>query len=144
VTGALPAYLLPTRNGYGIIGPIPVGSLAPEAVRSLVAASPLIAAAASAAPACAVITNSTYDGLCYRADRVTELLGASVPRLHFDEAWYRYAALNPIYRGRFAMHERPAGAGPGPTVFATQSTHKLLAAFSQASMIHVRSSAGGG
>lgn len=26
----------------------------------------------------------------------------------------------------------------GPSVFATQSTHKLLAAFSQASMIHVR------
>jgi arginine decarboxylase len=28
----------------------------------------------------------------------------------------------------------------GPTLFATQSTHKLLAAFSQASMIHIRSS----
>ena len=26
----------------------------------------------------------------------------------------------------------------GPTVFATQSTHKLLAALSQASMVHVR------
>lgn len=26
----------------------------------------------------------------------------------------------------------------GPTVFATQSTHKLLAALSQASMIHIR------
>jgi arginine decarboxylase len=141
VTGARPAYLLPTRNGYGIIGPVPSQALTRAAVRSLVAASPLASAAASADPVYAVITNSTYDGLCYRTDRVAELLGESVPRLHFDEAWYGYAAFHPIYQGRFAMHERPAGSGRGPTIFATQSTHKLLAAFSQASMIHVRSSA---
>jgi arginine decarboxylase len=140
VTGALPAYLLPTRNGYGIIGPIPARALTPEAVQSLVAASPLASGAASATPVYAVITNSTYDGLCYRVDRVEELLGASVPRLHFDEAWYGYAGFNPIYRNRFAMHERSADQDANLTVFATQSTHKLLAAFSQASMIHVRSS----
>lgn len=29
---------------------------------------------------------STYDGLCYDAVRVAGLLGASVPRLHFDES----------------------------------------------------------
>jgi len=140
VTDARPAYLLPTRNGYGIIGPIPARALAADAVRSLIAASPLTSGAASPDPVYAVVTNSTYDGLCYRADRVAELLGESVPRLHFDEAWYGYAAFHPIYRGRFAMHPRPGDAGRHPTVFATQSTHKLLAAFSQASMIHVRSS----
>ncbi len=140
VTGALPAYLLPTRNGYGIIGPIPARALTAGAVRSLIAASPLASGAESPNPVYAVVTNSTYDGLCYHADRVTELLGESVPRVHFDEAWYGYAAFHPIYRGRFAMHERSADARRGPTVFATQSTHKLLAAFSQASMIHVRSS----
>ena len=140
VTGALPAYLLPTRNGYGIIGPIPARALTAEAVRSLIAASPLASGAASPDPVYAVVTNSTYDGLCYRADRVAELLGESVPRLHFDEAWYGYAAFHPIYRGRFAMHQLPGEADRYPTVFATQSTHKLLAAFSQASMIHVRSS----
>jgi len=140
VTGARPAYLLPTRNGYGIIGPVPTQALTPAAVRSLIAASPLTSGAASADPVYAVVTNSTYDGLCYRTDRVVELLGESVPRLHFDEAWYGYAAFHPLYRNRFAMHERPAAADRGPTIFATQSTHKLLAAFSQASMIHVRSS----
>ena len=140
VTGARPAYLLPTRNGYGIIGPIPTQALTAGAVRSLLAASPLASGAGSADPVYAVVTNSTYDGLCYRTDRVVELLGESVPRLHFDEAWYGYAAFHPLYQGRFAMHERPAGPDRGPTIFATQSTHKLLAAFSQASMIHVRSS----
>ncbi len=83
-----------------------------------------------------MITNSTYDGLCYDARRVIDRLGESVPRVHFDEAWFAYARFNPLYRDRFAMHEREGG----PTVYATQSTHKLLAAFSQASMIHVRSS----
>ncbi len=140
VTGARPAYLLPMRNGYGIIGPVPAQTLAPAAVRSLVAASPLASGVPAADPVYAVVTNSTYDGLCYRTDRVAELLGESVPRLHFDEAWFAYAAFHPIYRHRFAMHARPAGADGSPTIFATQSTHKLLAAFSQASMIHVRSS----
>jgi arginine decarboxylase len=140
VTGARPAYLLPTRNGYGIIGPIPARALTAESVQALIAASPLASGAAAQSPVYAVVTNSTYDGLCYRADRVAELLGESVPRLHFDEAWYGYAAFHPIYRGRFAMHRLPADGGRQPTIFATQSTHKLLAAFSQASMIHVRSS----
>jgi arginine decarboxylase len=85
----------------------------------------------------AVVTNSTYDGLCYDAREVTRLLGQSVPRIHFDEAWFAYAAFNPLYRDRHAMHA-PLDAD-GPTLFATQSTHKLLAAFSQGSMIHIRS-----
>ncbi len=37
------------------------------------------------------------------------------------------------------MHGDPSAHGADkPTVFATQSTHKLLAALSQASFIHVR------
>ena len=84
-----------------------------------------------------VITNSTYDGLCYNARRVEELLDPSVDRIHFDEAWYAYARFNPIYRDRYAMHGDPKDH-KGPTVFATHSTHKLLAALSQASLLHIR------
>ena len=136
VTGALPVYLMPVRNGYGIIGPIPAGQITAEAVEASVAAHPLASQADDRAPVYAVVTNSTYDGLCYDARRVIDLLGLSVPRVHFDEAWYAYARFNPLYGDRYAMHDRDGG----PTVYATQSTHKLLAAFSQASMIHVRSS----
>ena len=139
VTGAVPVYLMPSRNGYGLIGPISADGLTPEAVADAVSASPLAAGAASKAPVYAVVTNSTYDGLCYRADRVVELLGQSTPRVHFDEAWFAYARFHPLYASRYAMHESTPRAGD-PTVFATQSTHKLLAAFSQASMIHIRSS----
>ena len=63
----------------------------------------------------------------------------SVDRLHFDEAWYGYARFNPLYKDRYAMNGNIKDFDrSGPTVFATQSTHKLLAAFSQASMLHVR------
>ena len=138
VTDAIPVYLHPTRNGYGIIGPIPASALAPGSIAELIAAHPLASLAADRTPTYAVVTNSTYDGLCYDAREVTKLLGQTVPRIHYDEAWFAYAAFNPLYRERHAMHAT-LDADDGPTLYATQSTHKLLAAFSQASMIHIRS-----
>jgi arginine decarboxylase len=136
VTHAVPVYLVPSRNGYGIIGPVPAAQLQPAAVADSVNRNALTRDAADSAPVYAVVTNSTYDGLCYSADRVVDVLGQSVPRIHFDEAWFAYARFHPLYRDRYAMHDRDAAESP--TIFATQSTHKLLAAFSQASMIHIR------
>jgi arginine decarboxylase len=137
VTDAIPVYLRPSRNGYGIIGPIPATALEPGQIADAIAEHPLASLATDTAPVYAAVTNSTYDGLCYDARAVSQLLGQTVPRIHFDEAWFAYAAFNPLYRDRHAMH---ATLDPdGPTLYATQSTHKLLAAFSQASMIHIRS-----
>lgn len=139
LSGAIPTYLIPTRNRYGIIGPITSDRLTSDAVRQTIAENPLVGEGIDPTPVHAIITNSTYDGLCYNVNRVKELLGQSVDRLHFDEAWYGYARFNPMYKGRFAMCCDPKDDDrKGPTMFATQSTHKLLAAFSQASMIHVR------
>ncbi|MEW5421260.1 Orn/Lys/Arg decarboxylase N-terminal domain-containing protein [Amorphus sp. 3PC139-8] len=139
LAGAVPTYLVPSRNGLGLIGPIHPESLTAAAVEASIADNPLSAKAVDRTPVHAIITNSTYDGLCYNVTRVEELLGDTVDRLHFDEAWYGYARFNPIYRDRFAMHGEPgAHDASKPTVFATQSTHKLLAALSQASFIHVR------
>lgn len=139
MSGAIPTYLMPSRNYYGIIGPIPPANLSPDAVKKAVEDNPLAKDSKDLAPVHAVITNSTYDGLCYNVKRVEELLGRSVDRLHFDEAWYGYARFNPLYDQRYAMHGEPGrGDDSRPTVFATQSTHKLLAALSQASMIHIR------
>jgi arginine decarboxylase len=138
VTDAIPVYLHPTRNGYGIIGPIPARALEPGVIAQSIAAHPLASLATDHAAVYAVVTNSTYDGLCYDAGEVTRLLGQSVPRIHFDEAWFAYAAFNPLYHDRHAM-QVPQDVD-SPTLYATQSTHKLLAAFSQGSMIHIRSS----
>jgi lysine decarboxylase/arginine decarboxylase len=107
LTGAIPTYLMPSRNYLGIIGPIYPEHLTPEGLRSAMAANPLASDNVSK-PVHAVVTNSTYDGLCYRATRVTELLGQSVDRIHFDEAWYGYAPFNPIYDERHGLHGDPA------------------------------------
>jgi arginine decarboxylase len=138
ITDAIPVYLRPVRNGYGIIGPIPASALEPGPIAESIASHPLASRALDRGPVYAALTNSTYDGLCYDAGQVVARLGSSVPRIHFDEAWFAYAAFNPLYRERSAM---AVSVGlESPTLFATQSTHKLLAAFSQASMIHIRSS----
>ncbi len=137
MTHSLAVFMVPGRNRYGIIGPIPPDEMTPQAISEKIKACPLARGFENTKPVHAIITNSTYDGLCYHATQVEELLGQSVDSIHFDEAWYGYARFNPLYRDRFAM--RDGAKNPkGPTVFATQSTHKLLAALSQASMVHVR------
>ncbi len=141
MTGGIPTYVMPLRNRYGLIGPIPPERLTADAIRAAIAVNPLAEHVVDRRPVYAVITNSTYDGLCYDARRVEQLLERSVDRIHFDEAWYAYARFNPIYDGRHAMRGDPA-PHDGPTVFATHSTHKLLAALSQASLLHVRNGRG--
>jgi lysine decarboxylase/arginine decarboxylase len=137
MTQSVAVFMIPTRNRYGIIGPIPPDEMTSKKIASKIDACPLTKGIASKKPVHAIITNSTYDGLCYHAARVEDVLGKSADSIHFDEAWYGYARFNPLYRDRFAMRDGAKDA-KGPTVFATHSTHKLLAALSQASMIHVR------
>jgi arginine decarboxylase len=139
ICGGIPVFLRPTRNRYGIIGPIPPDRLSPEAIARSIAENPLAKAAGAKRAVYSVLTNCTYDGMCYNADEAQKQLAQSVDRIHFDEAWYGYARFNPMYAGRFAMRGDP-GQHPkdGPTVFATHSTHKLLAALSQTSYIHIR------
>ncbi len=138
MSGAIPTYLIPTRNQYGIIGPILGENLTQSAIKEAIKNNPLVSNSAIRQPKHAIITNSTYDGLCYQTTWVKDLLKDSVDRIHFDEAWYGYAHFNPIYQNRYAMSFDPSSYDTKePTIFATQSTHKLLAAFSQASMIHI-------
>jgi arginine decarboxylase len=141
LTGARPVYMVPTRNRYGIIGPLSPSEMQPETIQAKAKASPLTKKVAGQKPVYAVVTNSTYDGLCYNSARVEAILAKSSDRVHMDEAWYGYARFNPMYQNHFAMRGDPA-AHKGPTVFATHSTHKLLAALSQASYIHVRDGKG--
>ena len=137
MTGAIPHYLVPLRNRYGIIGPIPPARLGKDAIEQGLRSNPLVTKGIAQRAVHSIITNSTYDGLCYHARRVEQLLDPSVDRIHFDEAWYAYARFNPLYRDRHAMHGDPKDH-KGATIFATHSTHKLLAALSQASLLHIR------
>jgi arginine decarboxylase len=139
MTGATPIYLVPSRNGLGIIGPISRDQFRPESIRAKIAASPF-AKETSGKVRLMVMTNSTYDGLCYNIDAIKQTVGDSVEVLHFDEAWYAYANFHEFYDGYHAISSGHPARSPHAITFATQSTHKLLAALSQASMIHVQHS----
>jgi len=143
ITGGIPVFLRPTRNRYGIIGPIPPERLEGESIAESIAENPLAKAVGADKAVYAVVTNCTYDGMCYDAAAAEARLARSVDRIQFDEAWYGYARFNPLYRDRYAMRGDPAAhPADGPTVFATHSTHKLLAALSQTSYIHIRDGRG--
>ncbi len=115
ISGATPVYLRPSRNRFGIIGPIYDDHLGAEAVADAVADSPLASRlhAAGGRPVYAVVTNCTYDGLCYDAQRVQALLQAtaSLEFVHFDEAWFGYARFHPVRYIPPPSQPRPAGAG---------------------------------
>jgi len=137
MTGAIPVYLRSTRNPHGIIGPVPLSEFSTDSIREKIASSPFIDAEKKPRIKLAVLTNSTYDGLCYSTVMVKKLLGKVCNNILFDEAWYAYARFSEIYKGRYGMYEEKGGR-VGPTVFASQSSHKVLAALSQGSMLHIK------
>jgi len=139
MTGAVPVFLTPTRNHYGIIGPIPLEEFKIENIRKKIEANPFANGAAGKKPRILTITQSTYDGVLYNVEAIKEMLDGQIDTLHFDEAWLPHAAFHDFYGDYHAIgDERPRCESS--MVFSTQSTHKLLAGLSQASQILVQDS----
>ena len=116
LSGALPVYLDSSINKqYGIFGPVPKAT---------------IFAAIEANPDARVLilTSCTYDGLRYDLVPIIEAAHEKGIKVIVDEAWYGFARFHPAFR--------PTALESGAD-YVTQSTHKILSAFSQASMIHV-------
>jgi arginine decarboxylase len=137
ITGAIPVFLMPTRNHYGIIGPIPLSEFSWENIERKIAANPF--AATGARPRILTITQSTYDGVLYNVETIKEMLDGHIGRLHFDEAWLPHAPFHDFYRNYHAIGEGRAPCADS-MIFSTQSTHKMLAGLSQASQILVQES----
>jgi arginine decarboxylase len=136
MTGAIPVFLMPTRNNYGIIGPIPKSEFAWDNIQKKIDANPFIADK-SAKPRVLTITQSTYDGVLYNVEDIKAMLDGRIDTLHFDEAWLPHAAFHDFYGDYHAIGaDRPRCEES--MVFSTQSTHKLLAGLSQASQILVQ------
>jgi arginine decarboxylase len=141
MTGAIPVFLMPTRNHYGIIGPIPRAEFEPESIRRKIAEHPLLKGRSDIKPRVLTITQSTYDGIVYNVETIKQLLDGVIDTLHFDEAWLPHAAFHPFYRDMHAIGgAAPRARAKQAMVFATQSTHKMLAGLSQASQILVQDS----
>jgi hypothetical protein len=141
MTGAIPVFLKPTRNHFGIIGPIPQSEFSVESIQAKIAANPLLKGvdAKAVKPRVLTLTQSTYDGVLYNTETIKGMLDGYVDNLHFDEAWLPHAAFHPFYGSYHAMgkkRKRPKHS----VVYATQSIHKLLAGISQASHVLVQDS----
>lgn len=79
----------------------------PETLQKKISESPLTKDKVGQKPSYCVVTNCTYDGVCYNAKEAQDLLEKTSDRLHFDEAWYGYARFNPIYADHYAMRGEP-------------------------------------
>jgi arginine/lysine/ornithine decarboxylase len=141
MTGAVPVFLKPTRNHYGIIGPIPQSEFEPEAIQAKIKANPLLKGVnpKKAIPRVLTLTQSTYDGVLYNTETIKQMLDGYIPNLHFDEAWLPHAAFHPFYGTYHAMGKKRARPVHS-MVYSTQSIHKLLAGISQASHVLVQDS----
>ncbi|MGO9045366.1 MAG: Orn/Lys/Arg decarboxylase N-terminal domain-containing protein [Xanthobacteraceae bacterium] len=143
LTGGIPIYLPTDRNAHGLIGPIEAAALDEKKIREAIRLNPLVTdkeAWQRERPfRAAVIEQCTYDGTIYSAQEILARIGGLCDYILFDEAWAGFMKFHPIYAGRFAMGLRNLDES-APGIIATQSTHKQLASFSQASQIHVKDS----
>jgi ornithine decarboxylase/arginine decarboxylase len=143
LAGGIPVYLPTDRNAHGLIGPMEAASLDVGKIREAIRNNPLVTdkdAWQRARPfRAAVIEQCTYDGTIHSAQEILARIGALCDYILFDEAWAGFMKFHPIYAGRFAMGLRNLDES-APGIVATQSTHKQLASFSQASQIHVKDS----
>ncbi len=141
MTGAIPVFLTPTRNHFGIIGPIPLSEFKPESIQKKIENHPLLKGR-QVKPRVLTITQSTYDGVIYNVETIKGQLDGQIDSLHFDEAWLPHAAFHRFYKHMHAIGGVANGRSRAKhsMVFATQSTHKMLAGLSQASQILVQDS----
>lgn len=138
MTGAIPVFLTPTRNHYGIIGPIPQSEFSMENIQKKINKNPFIQNKKQK-PRILTITQSTYDGVLYNVETIKKMLDGKIDMLHFDEAWLPHASFHDFYKNMHAIgKDRPRAEKS--MIFSTQSTHKLLAGLSQASQILVQDS----
>jgi ornithine decarboxylase len=140
VANAIPIYLETDRNAFGMVGPIDWSALDEDTIRARIKAHPRLAGSDAWKKErpirVAIIEQCTYDGTLYNARRILDKIGHLCEYVHFDEAWAGFGAFHPLMADHFAMGISLQDGDPG--VVATQSTHKQLAGFSQASQIHVR------
>jgi ornithine decarboxylase/arginine decarboxylase len=141
INGGIPVYIPTSRNAWGLIGPMRWDGLDETRLREGIKNHPLIKdPEAWRRPRpfrVAVVEQCTYDGTIHSAEMILKAIGHLCDYIMFDEAWAGFMKFHPLFAGRFAMGLSGLDAD-APGIIATQSTHKQLASFSQASQIHIK------
>ena len=128
MAGAVPRYLPARWNAHlGVWGPVALADIGDELARR-------------DHPRLLILTTCTYEGVLYPVWEIARLCEKAGTLFYADEAWAAYLNFHPYYTHvdaeigcvRYNAVNEACGAH-----FAVQSTHKTMAAFSQASMIHV-------
>lgn len=131
--GALPVYLPTAYNStLGVWSPVELSTLKRYLATEL---------RDDLRPRVLVLTTCTYEGALYPVRSIARLCSAMGIAFYADEAWAPHLRFSPCY----VTTTGPLGTGEVVRVNATDagahfvahSTHKVLAAFSQASMAHV-------
>lgn len=130
LSGARPLYL-PTRfnQRLGVWAPVRLGTILKA----------LEADFGDQKPRVMVLTSCTYEGVHYPVRDIADACERNGVLLVADEAWAPHARFHPAYiaeTGGRQVGQRYSALDAGAH-FAVQSSHKTLAAFSQASMLHV-------
>ena len=139
--GAIPIFLPTARNAFGMIGAVDWDAWDEQYLREQIRKHPLVAdksrADAKRPFRLACIQLATYDGTVYNVKKVLERIGHLCDYVLWDEAWIGYNAFHPLFENHSPMRVKDLGP-ESPGLFSTQSVHKQLAGFSQASQIHKR------
>jgi arginine decarboxylase len=129
MSGALPLYMPPLYNKkLGVWAPISIDVLEkfiyydyPPELK----------------PRMLILTSCTYEGILYPINDISGMCEDRGILFYADEAWAPYLRFHPYYVQRVGETFSRYNAVDGGAHFVVQSTHKALAAFSQASMLHV-------
>jgi len=138
-SGAVPRYLPARWNAaLGVWGPVALDDIR-KALKSK-----------GERPRLLILTTCTYEGVLYPVWEIARVCEQAGVLFYADEAWAAYLNFHPYYTFGRGTRSRTSGLGQdcdavrynavnesGGAHFSVQSTHKTLAAFSQASMIHV-------
>uniref|UniRef100_A0A1I7Z2D9 Lysine decarboxylase n=1 Tax=Steinernema glaseri TaxID=37863 RepID=A0A1I7Z2D9_9BILA len=112
MTGAIPVFLRPTRNHFGIIGPIARSEFDVETIREKIRKHPLLSHldADTVKPRVLTLTQSTYDGIIYDTQVIKNAVDGqashvlaqdsvtrSLDRHLFNEAYLMHTSTSPQY-----------------------------------------------
>ena len=144
-SGAVPHYLPSRWNArLGVWGPVSLADIEAELEKTATMPErrvPDASSPVSSRPRLLILTTCTYEGVLYPVWEVARLCERAGVLFYADEAWAAYMGFHPFYTRTdpvtgLAMRYNAVNERAGAH-FAVQSTHKTMASFSQASMIHV-------
>ncbi|MEQ8212226.1 MAG: aminotransferase class I/II-fold pyridoxal phosphate-dependent enzyme [Lacipirellulaceae bacterium] len=132
IAGALPVYLHSAYNAdLGIWLPVSIKEIG-SSIQRMEKAKML--------PRMLILTSCTYEGAMYPVSKIADLCNRHGVLFYADEAWLPYGRFHPAYMTNDGSSARfnALGTGDGDGAhIVVQSTHKMLSALSQASMIHI-------